>query len=71
MGVLLDRFGERIVLGAGMFLWSLTQTATGFVKGFASFVAARIGLEENNEVCNRIRIALHLSLALAALSKRH
>ncbi len=44
VGVLLDRFGERIVLGAGMFLWSLTQTATGFVRGFASFAAARVGL---------------------------
>lgn len=44
MGVLLDRFGERTVLGAGMFLWSVTQTATGFVRGFASFVAARVGL---------------------------
>jgi len=43
-GVLLDRFGERVVLGAGMFLWSLTQTATGLVRGFASFVAARVGL---------------------------
>lgn len=44
MGILLDRFGERIVLGAGMFLWSVTQTATGFVNSFGSFVAARIGL---------------------------
>jgi sugar phosphate permease len=44
MGILLDRFGERLVLGAGMFLWSLTQTATGFVRGFASFVGARVGL---------------------------
>lgn len=44
MGILLDRFGERLVLGAGMFLWSLTQTANGFVRGFASFVCARVGL---------------------------
>jgi sugar phosphate permease len=44
IGVLLDRFGERIVLGAGMFLWSITQTATGLVRGFASFFAARVGL---------------------------
>src|SRR5580704_14952826 len=44
MGILLDRLGERLVLGAGMFLWSLTQTATGFVRGFASFVGARVGL---------------------------
>jgi sugar phosphate permease len=44
MGILLDRFGERRVLGAGMFLWSLTQMATGFVRGFLSFVGARVGL---------------------------
>jgi sugar phosphate permease len=44
MGILLDRFGERVVLGAGMFLWSATQAATGLVRGFASFFAARIGL---------------------------
>jgi sugar phosphate permease len=43
-GFLLDRFGERIILGLGMFLWSVTQTATGLVKGFASFIVARIGL---------------------------
>lgn len=44
MGFLLDRFGERLLLGAGMFLWSITQTATGLVTGFASFVGARVGL---------------------------
>ena len=44
MGILLDRYGERIVLGLGMFLWSATQAATGLIRGFASFFAARIGL---------------------------
>ena len=44
MGLLLDRFGERIVLGLGMFLWSATQAATGLIGSFTSFVAARIGL---------------------------
>ncbi len=44
MGALLDRAGERIVLGAGVFLWSATQTATGLIRGFASFAAARVGL---------------------------
>ena len=44
MGILLDRVGERIVLGAGMFLWSVTQAATGLVRGFASFLIARVGL---------------------------
>lgn len=44
MGILLDRVGERMVLGVGMLLWSITQTATGLIRGFATFVAARIGL---------------------------
>src|ERR1700675_2928771 len=44
MGILLDRFGERLILGAGMFLWSATQAATGLVRGFVSFFVARIGL---------------------------
>ncbi len=44
VGILLDRYGERRVLGVGMFIWSLTQTATGLVRGFATFVAARVGL---------------------------
>lgn len=43
-GALLDRFGERIVLGAGILLWSATQAATGFIGGFRAFVFARIGL---------------------------
>jgi MFS family permease len=44
VGLLLDRFGERRVLGAAMFLWSLTQSLTGLVTGFASFFTARVGL---------------------------
>jgi sugar phosphate permease len=43
-GFLLDRFGERIILGTAMFLWSATQTLTGLVRGFASFMVARTGL---------------------------
>jgi sugar phosphate permease len=44
MGLLLDRLGERVVLGAGMFLWSATQAATGLIGSFRSFAMARIGL---------------------------
>jgi MFS family permease len=44
IGILLDRFGERAVLGAGIFLWSAAQATTCFVRGFASFFIARVGL---------------------------
>ncbi len=44
VGILLDKFGERLVMGAGMLLWSVTQALTGSVRGFASFFAARVGL---------------------------
>ena len=30
IGILLDRFGERAVLGAGIFLWSAAQATTCF-----------------------------------------
>lgn len=43
-GVVLDRIGARVLLGAGMLLWSLVQAATGLVSGFKSFVLARAGL---------------------------
>ena len=43
-GWLLDRLGARLVLGVGMFFWSLVQAATGLVNSFASFFAARVGL---------------------------
>lgn len=43
-GWLLDRIGARVVLSAGMLLWSLAQMATGAVSGFASLILTRIGL---------------------------
>lgn len=44
MGALLDRFGARIMLGAGMFLWSVAQLSGGFVTSLTQFLAARVGL---------------------------
>jgi len=43
-GWLLDRFGARVILSAGMMLWSLAQMATGAVSGMASLLGTRVGL---------------------------
>lgn len=42
-GILVDRVGPRILLGAGLVIWSLAQGAAGFVTSYAQFFAARIG----------------------------
>jgi MFS family permease len=44
MGVLLDRFGARVMLGAGMMLWSVAQLAGGFVSTLNQFFVARFAL---------------------------
>ncbi len=44
VGILLDRIGARIVLGLGLFFWSLAQLAGGFVASLRQFLAARIFL---------------------------
>ena len=43
-GILLDRFGPRIVLGAGLIFWSAMQALTGVVNSFSHFIWLRIGL---------------------------
>ncbi len=43
-GILLDCFGPRIVLGAGLIFWSLMQALTGMVNSFSHFILMRIGL---------------------------
>lgn len=43
-GILLDRFGPRVVLGAGLIFWSLMQALTGMVNSFSHFILMRIGL---------------------------
>lgn len=43
-GALLDRKGPRIMLGLGMFFWSLFQAASGLVNNFTQFILVRIGL---------------------------
>lgn len=44
IGALLDRLGARLILGLGMFFWSVAQIAGGFVGSLQQFVAARIVL---------------------------
>ena len=48
IGVLLDRLGARVMLGAGMLLWSAAQLTAGFVHSFSAFVTCRalLGLGE-------------------------
>lgn len=43
-GMLLDRIGPRIVLGAGLIFWSLMQALTGLVNSFSHFILLRVGL---------------------------
>jgi MFS family permease len=44
MGILLDRLGARVMLGAGLLLWSVAQLAGGLVQTFQQFFVARIVL---------------------------
>ncbi len=43
-GLIVDRFGPRLVLTLSLGLWSLAQMLGGFVRGFGQFFAARVGL---------------------------
>ncbi|MGQ8706095.1 MFS transporter [Serratia sp. TSA_198.1] len=43
-GLLLDRKGPRIMLGVGMFVWSVFQTLSGMIHNFTQFIWVRIGL---------------------------
>src|ERR1700709_882823 len=44
IGALLDRFGARVMLGAGMRLWSIAQMSGGFVGSLQQFIVARAAL---------------------------
>ena len=39
---ILQRAGTRLVLGAGLGIWSTAQLLTGFVRGFPQFLALRV-----------------------------
>ncbi|MGC1185906.1 MAG: MFS transporter [Candidatus Acidiferrales bacterium] len=44
IGVLLDRIGARIVLGVGLFCWSIAQLCGGLVVSLRQFLTARVFL---------------------------
>jgi MFS family permease len=44
LGAVLDGVGARVVLGAGLFVWSTAQLLCGFVMSLPQFLAARVGL---------------------------
>ncbi|MFI4891616.1 MAG: MFS transporter [Steroidobacterales bacterium] len=41
-GWLADRFGAKVVLGAGVAIWSVATVTTGFATGFASLLVLRL-----------------------------
>jgi MFS family permease len=41
VGAMLDRFGARIMLGAGMFFWSLAQLAGGLAQSLGQLIGTR------------------------------
>ncbi len=49
VGALLDRWGNRLVLGAGICFWSIAQLFCGMVNSFSQFILARtiLGIGES------------------------
>lgn len=49
VGALLDRWGNRLVLGAGVCFWSIAQLFCGMVNSFSQFILARtvLGIGES------------------------
>ena len=58
VGLLVDRFGGKVVNAAGIGLWSTATVLTGFSTGFISMAATRIvmGMGESTSwpACNRV-----------------
>lgn len=44
LGLIIDKLGSKIALGASLIVWSVAQTATGLVNSFAGFMGLRITL---------------------------
>jgi MFS family permease len=58
VGLLVDRFGSKVVNASGIGLWSTATVLTGFSTGFVSMAATRIvmGMGESTSwpACNRV-----------------
>src|SRR3984957_13192916 len=58
VGLLVDRFGGKVVNAAGIGIWSIATVLTGFTTGFVSMAATRIvmGMGESTSwpACNRV-----------------
>ena len=58
VGLLVDRFGGKVVNAAGIGIWSAATVLTGFTTGFISMAATRIvmGMGESTSwpACNRV-----------------
>lgn len=44
LGMVIDRLGSKVALGASLLIWSVAQAATGLANGFASFMGLRVVL---------------------------
>ncbi|WP_110950784.1 MFS transporter [Pseudomonas bohemica] len=42
MGMVIDKLGSKIALGGALLVWSVAQTASGFINNFNSFFALRV-----------------------------
>jgi MFS family permease len=42
LGIIIDRLGSKISLGAALLMWSVAQSACGLVNGFSGFIGLRV-----------------------------
>ncbi|MFJ3481810.1 MFS transporter [Pseudomonas sp. NPDC090202] len=42
MGMIIDKLGSKIALGGALMVWSIAQTASGFINSFSSFFGLRV-----------------------------
>jgi MFS family permease len=42
MGMIIDKLGSKIALGGALLVWSVAQTASGFINSFSGFFALRV-----------------------------